>query len=167
MDVSNLNEVSNAARVHADILWSWRRLLPAQLAWSDDEPPSTDINVARLRAKFYGGYYMVLRPFLFIATHEIELPPGPPISSAWSSKHGSPAAYTDAATPTNRHRSLVELTSEQNGILHVAFRCINSAIQSTIAFDRVGKKPSDPYRYYEDRPDERPVLTNIFGTLHA
>lgn len=166
----NLKEVASAARVHADILLSWRRLLPAELAWDDEDSPATDINIARLRAKFYGGHYMILRPFLMLAVHEIELPPGAPRSS-WSSQASSPAATTEAGTPTNAQmqygRGLMDLTTEQTGVITIAHQCIDSAIQSTIAFDRVGADPSTTYAEFIDRPQERLVLTNIFGTLHA
>ncbi|KAF2268499.1 hypothetical protein CC78DRAFT_372218 [Lojkania enalia] len=169
LDVNNIKEVAAAARVHADILLSWRRLLPQQLAWNDDDPPATDINIARLRAKFYGGHYMILRPFLFIAAHEIELPPGPPVSSsAWSSQTSSPAAYAESsATSTGHHRGLMDLNIEQTSVLTVAFQCIESAIRSTIAFDRVYEPPDKEYKPYESTPERRPILTNIFGTLHA
>ncbi|KAF2115552.1 hypothetical protein BDV96DRAFT_646544 [Lophiotrema nucula] len=168
LDVKNLKEVANAARVHADILLSWRRLLPQQLSWTDDEIPSTDINIARLRAKFYGGHYMILRPFLFLAVHEIELPPGPPVSSSWNSQTSSPVSYSDSVgTPTAHQRGLMDYNPEQSGVLHVAFQCINSAVASTIAFDRVGEKPDAHYEAYVTTPSKRLVVTNIFGTLHA
>jgi hypothetical protein len=70
-DEQQLMRIANAARIHAQILLAWRQLLPKHLAWKDEDPPSPDLNVARLRAKFYGGYYMILRPFLYIALHNI------------------------------------------------------------------------------------------------
>lgn len=57
------------------ILEDWRRVLPPTLAWSDDDPPATDINVARLRAKYYGSIYVILRPYLRIANHFIDFLP--------------------------------------------------------------------------------------------
>ncbi|KAF2478121.1 uncharacterized protein BDR25DRAFT_8237 [Lindgomyces ingoldianus] len=170
LDNNNLKEVATAAKVHSDILLSWRKVLPAELVWDDNDPPSTDLNIARLRAKFYGGHYMILRHFLYMATHEIELPPGPPMSqtSAWSSQHSSPAAVIDhRATPTTMHRTLMDFTHDQSEILDAAFQCIRSAIQSTIAFDRVGALPEEPYERYKDTAKHRLILTNIFGTLHA
>jgi hypothetical protein len=49
----------------------------------------------------------------------------------------------------------------------VACQCIESAIQSTIAFDRVGAPENSPYEGYKATRKTRLVLTNIFGTLHA
>ena len=88
-DMRDTHEVVRAARLHSDILMSWRRLLPATLAWSDGEPPASDINTARLRAKFYGGHYMILRPFLYLAVHHLPLTPGS--SFHWPSHANSPA----------------------------------------------------------------------------
>lgn len=65
--------MAKAARIHGDVLETWRNTLPTHLAWQDEDPPSTDLNVARLRAKFYGGYYMILRPFLYIAIHDLKV----------------------------------------------------------------------------------------------
>jgi hypothetical protein len=62
---------------------------------------------------------------------------------------------------------MVELTPDQCNLVDVACECINAAIQSTIAFDRIGA-PEDSI--YEDFILARPcrlVVTNIFGTLHA
>jgi hypothetical protein len=173
-DVKDLQDVAQKARVHADILLSWRKLLPPTLAWEDTDPPASDINIARLRAKFYGGHYMILRPFLFLAVHDVHLPPGPPI--AWSSQANSPAGVNSptgngnsAGTPTNSNwnRSLMNVSTEHAGVLQVAQQCIDSAIQSTIAFDRVGVDTNTPYEYYVGTSKERLIVTNIFGTLHA
>lgn len=113
---------------------------------------------------------MILRPFLFLAVHEIELPPGPP-TSGWSSQTSSPAPTTEsAATPTMntlQQRGIMELTTEQSGVLKVAGQCIDSAIRSTIAFDRVGADPKTPYHQFNEIPKERFIVTNIFGTMHA
>lgn len=37
---------------------------PPQLRWKDSEVPLAEINVARLRAKYCGAYYIIHRPFL-------------------------------------------------------------------------------------------------------
>jgi hypothetical protein len=161
--------VAKTARVHADILLSWRKMLPPHLAWSDSDPPATDINIARLRAKFYGGHYMILRPFLWLAVHKIDLPPEFPLHSR---SHGSLSATNGEATATLTNtsmypRNVMDLTTDQSGVITVAAQCVNSAIQSTIAFDRVGADPDKPYDRYMETPEKRFTVTNIFGTLHA
>jgi hypothetical protein len=126
-------------------------LLPSSLAWEDDDPPSTDLNVARLRAKYYGALYMILRPYLRIANHLIDL---------------SPTADS-LLTPGNQGVQLMELSNYQRSIIPYAAQCINGAIQSTIAFDRVGAAPDSPYEEFRSTRTQRLVVTNIFGTLHA
>ena len=74
-DTHNIKEVAHRATAHVRILEDWRRVLPPTLAWNDDDPPATDINVARLRAKYYGSIYVILRPYLRIANHFIDFPP--------------------------------------------------------------------------------------------
>jgi hypothetical protein len=48
-----------------------------------------------------------------------------------------------------------------------ACKCINAAVQGTIAFDRVGAPEESPYTKYRSTRTRRLVLTNIFGTMHA
>lgn len=138
-------------------LTKWRKMLPPQLQWDEKDPPATEINAARLRAKYYGGQYVILRPFLYIAVHDIELPPTAPIS-AISSQHSSPAAMADV--------NLVNLDQDQVQIFEISQKCLESAIKSTIAFDRVGATGSH-YNWHEDIAPRRLIVTNIFGTLHA
>lgn len=43
---------------------SWRKALPQQLQWDDNEMPSISINNARLRMKYYAARYVIHRPFV-------------------------------------------------------------------------------------------------------
>ncbi|KAF1352956.1 hypothetical protein EJ07DRAFT_168669 [Lizonia empirigonia] len=105
-DIHNIKEIAHRATTHISILEDWRRVLPPTLAWNDDDPPATDINVARLH--------------------------------------------------------------DQRSIIGVAAKCINAAIQSTIAFDRVGAAPGSKYvKFDASARTRRLVVTNIFGTMHA
>ena len=62
---------------------------------------------------------------------------------------------------------MVDLSENQENIINVACQCIESAIQSTIAFDRIGAAEDSPYEGYKSTRNTRLVLTNIFGTCHA
>jgi hypothetical protein len=62
---------------------------------------------------------------------------------------------------------MVELTNDQRNLIDVACECINAAIQSTIAFDRIGAPEGSPYKDFVCTRPHRLVVTNIFGTLHA
>jgi hypothetical protein len=59
---------------------------------------------------------------------------------------------------------MAELTPDQCNLVDVACECINAAIQSTTAFDRIGA-PEDSI--YKDFILARPCRLNVFGTLHA
>jgi hypothetical protein len=134
------------------------------LAWSDDEYPSTDLNIARVRAKYYGGLYMMLRPYLKLASHTLEFPPPPP-GTTGATQNNSPSPYGNAAS--NRNVQMVDLSEDQHKIIKIACQCINAAIRSTIAFDRVGEEPGSQYQYFQPTRKKRLIVTNIFGTLHA
>jgi hypothetical protein len=133
--LDNEKDVGAQAQSIADILKRWRMTLPENLAWDDEESPSTNINIARLRAKYYGGLYMVLRTSLRFAF--------------------------DSLGPEHSDRKLDRNT------LSLAHECVESAIRSTIAFDRVGAPEHSRYTNYESQRQGRLILTNIFGTLHA
>ncbi|KAL1643416.1 hypothetical protein SLS61_009251 [Didymella pomorum] len=164
-DTHNIKEVAHRATAHVRILEDWRRVLPPTLAWNDDDPPATDINVARLRAKYYGSIYVILRPYLRIANHFIDFPPTG--ANGRASHHNSPAPTSGGSSNRNVHL-LVDLSDDQRSIIGVAVKCINAAIQSTIAFDRVGALPGSKYvKFDANARTRRLVVTNIFGTMHA
>jgi hypothetical protein len=150
---NNLKDVGAQAQSIANILKQWRTTLPPHLAWSDNEPPSTDINVARLRAKYYGGLYMVLRTFLRTT-----------MNSCFNSS--SSTSY-HVSSPANALASSTYPNDLNAGNIKLVHECIESAIRSTIAFDRVGAEQNSLYQHYISRREGRLILTNIFGTLHA
>lgn len=139
------------------ILTEWRTLLPEKLQWSDDDPPSRDINDARLRAKFYGAQYIIHRPFLRHALdNEIQIQNvRSPKSDAF---RGSRAVYSsqvnEGRTGTMAPPRPNIDKDAQTDILHSAKTCVNAAMQSTTAFDNI-------------IDHKRLIVTNIFGTAHA
>lgn len=60
----------NIARELDFQLSSWKQALPRPLRWEAEEPPATDINAARLRAKYFGARYIIHRPFVYHALHQ-------------------------------------------------------------------------------------------------
>lgn len=125
-------------------LEQWKSHLPAPLCWKSTDPPSCDINAARLRAKYYGARYIIHRPFVYHALH--------PGSTANSSPHGhyaeSPKAAEDQGGEDRWDITPNEL--EQN-----CRKCVEAALRSTTAF----------HAFSPD--DMRPIITNVFGTAHA
>jgi hypothetical protein len=144
----------------------WRSSLPPEMRWNDNDPPSPDINHARMRAKYWGARYIIHRPVLFHALHFL----GPNASgSAVDSPAGLAGSHTSPSlTHGQRATDMTRISSDlgtlqgSNGahsyrdlppkIRRACGLCVQSAIQSTIAFDGV---------------KGRPVVTNIFGTAHA
>ncbi|EHA18725.1 hypothetical protein ASPNIDRAFT_119094 [Aspergillus niger ATCC 1015] len=56
-------------------LEQWRKDLPESMTWKDTDPPSPDINVAHMRAKYYSAQYLIHRPLLYYALHHSSLGP--------------------------------------------------------------------------------------------
>lgn len=114
-----------------------------KLQWSDDEEPSTEINDARLRAKYYGALYIVHRPFLRqVLDHEM----GPPENQSPLSD-----SHQGAMAPPTRWGAD---DKAQADILQSAKLCVGAAMRSTVAFDGIIER-------------KRLIVTNIFGTAHA
>jgi hypothetical protein len=166
-DTTNVKEIIADARVHAQILENWRVMLTPELAWKDDELPSTDLNIARMRAKYYGGLYMMLRPYLRLASHVLEFP-SPPSGTRGASQHNSPVPYGNhVSTPASRNGQMVGFSDDQREVIYICTKCIDSAIRSTIAFDRVGEELDSQYTYFTPTRKTRLIVTYVFGTLHA
>lgn len=127
----------------------WRKGLPEQLQWQEDDPPALEINDARLRAKFYGAQYIIHRPFLRLTLDNEALArdvksPGDnsftPLNDRRSGPMPPPRPHADREVPAE--------------ILRSAQICVGAAMRSTTAFDNIISH-------------RRLVVTNIFGTAHA
>ncbi|EWC46563.1 hypothetical protein DRE_04286 [Drechslerella stenobrocha 248] len=161
---SSANTSLKTATVLLEELESWRRTLPPNLQWLDSDPPASDINAARLRAKYYGAKYVINRPFVEHFIHRGGNPnaalinPGgmtSPALSQSSVSQGSPS--TSVHTPLgldNRRGSMVGEDAKER-FIDPCKTCLDAAVQSTSAFHGF------------DAMSNRPILTNIFGTAHA
>ena len=148
-----------------DNLENWRNLLN-DWNWDDNDHMSSDINVARMRAKYYGAKYIIHRPALQYAlafcsgtggssttrSHRSESPAvGPSYQPQQLVSHG------EAVSLNARRQSKTRLPTPAIERLDPRARkgakaCIWAAIRSTTAFDRV---------------PERIIITNMFCTAHA
>lgn len=144
-----------------DRLKAWRDLLPIGLQWSDTDPPSSDINTARLRAKYYGALNIIHRPFLRHALdHHMDFQESPPaqvhavISYQGRSSSYSPQTMERKNSNMGPPGSTQKEKIHQAEIMHSAQTCVAAAIQSTEAFDNIINR-------------QRLIVTNIFGTAHA
>ncbi|KAJ6065751.1 hypothetical protein N7444_001404 [Penicillium canescens] len=165
--------VQEALSMNLDL---WRTSLPVSMLWRDSDPPSNEINAARMRAKYYGARYIIHRPLLYHALHygHTGARIGPigqttKVDSPTSTQQMSPSMLHSNRAPNMSRMSSDMGSSSSLGHTwvppKVALRdlpaklrrackvCIDSAILSTEAFDGVG--------------GHRLVVTNIFGTAHA
>lgn len=138
-------------------LEQWKLHLPEPLRWDEPDAPSSDINAARLRAKYFGARYIIHRPFIYHVIHASGVPSGTIFSSlspgSDMSQQGSPAATTPNHSLSTRRTSTA---GEDTASLEASCRkCLDSAVQSTTAFHAFCPE------------DNRPIITNVFGTAHA
>ncbi|KAK5953967.1 hypothetical protein OHC33_005239 [Knufia fluminis] len=132
--------------------------------WREDDHESPDINQARMRGKYYGAKYIINRPALKYALDlagpgtPMTRPSESPIGSGAQSGYTSPAVthHSDAASGRriSDMRPPPRMADQflEPWILNACMKCIDAAIKSTTAFDKV---------------PGRLVITNILGTAHA
>ncbi|KAK6359731.1 hypothetical protein TWF696_000871 [Orbilia brochopaga] len=161
---SNANTSLKTADLLLEELEIWRRALPIPLQWSDNDPPSSDINAARLRAKYYGAKYVINRPFVEHFIHRggnhnsaIFNPGGmtSPALSQSSVSQGSPSTSVHTPLGLDNRRASMGTEETKDKITESCKKCLEAAVRSTSAFHGF------------DALTNRPILTNIFGTAHA
>ncbi|KAF2844439.1 hypothetical protein T440DRAFT_326547 [Plenodomus tracheiphilus IPT5] len=163
-ETSNVEHALGYVKYRIETLQGWRRSLPPRLYWNDDESPPTNLDHAQLRAKYYGELSMMLRPSLWIATHIIGLPA---IDGGYFKQDLSWTYNISRSAQASRQAYTAALTEDQRNIVDIGCQCIDAAIRSTVAFDRVGDLSSSEYKNYISTRTVRLKVTNIFGTLHA
>jgi len=142
-----LGQVQAILHGHEAILHGWRAMLPPDLKWADDEEPPKGILSARLRAKYWGARYVINRPFLDYALHIM-----PHVNDDMTVKQVARDVHGKSRDKAEIHLfKAIKLMGEEQ-VWMACGRCIEAAMQSTIALDGV--------------PD-RLIVTNIHGTAHA
>ncbi len=143
-------EVVEMLSGHQDTLEHWRAQLPPGLRWDDVDPPATNILDARLRAKYWGAKYVANRPFLDYALHIMGLAAEDhPIEQIAKDSNGRSREKAEI------HLFKAIKSMGETQIWEASRRCIDAAMQSTIAFDGI------------EGPNNRLIVTNIHGTAHA
>lgn len=148
-------------RVLENNLESWRATL-GTWNWDEDHHKSHDINVARMRGKYYGAKYIIHRPTLAYALYHLsgrtprdrpsESPMGAPTSQQPSPAINQPALDTRYPKPGSERRLPSKVQELDPWVLDSAKTCVEAAIRSTTVFDAV---------------KDRLIVTNIFGTAQA
>ncbi|KAK8154681.1 hypothetical protein IWX90DRAFT_392654 [Phyllosticta citrichinensis] len=137
-------------RIHELTLYSWRDTVPPWMRWDDADEPATDMNMARMRAKYYGARYIIARPILHFAIH------CNPAPAFLMKKYGyTETDESDEPDPTEPLISDDTTKVSWYKVVRACKRCVDSAVQSTIAFDGIQNE------------NMRLIVTNIFGTAHA
>ncbi|GLA56241.1 hypothetical protein AnigIFM63604_006138 [Aspergillus niger] len=170
----------------------WRSCLPETLKWKDSDPPSKDINVARMRAKYYGARYIIHRPLLYYALHYASQPNvnADAHASAGVSSVDNPAApAASTVVPGPESQPVAPSMTHSQGATGMAHLSSDAApSRNALPPDST---PGQSQRTYRELPmklrrackvciesaiksteafdgiEGRPILTNIFGTAHA
>jgi hypothetical protein len=148
--------------------------------WQDSTDLATSLLAARIRAKYYGGEYIILRPYIYSALrwqNDGNMPPRPPFDLLeWVNKHNEAEKEAAARRAFNKANGLEydfgDKDLPQVAISYDAFqsdpklaevflwcckRCIDAAMASTSVFDGVASPLED----------KRLRVTNIHGTATA
>lgn len=166
----------------------WRNSLPDIMGWSDKDPPASDINAARMRAKYYGARYIIHRPLLYHALHygqtgarigsvghnSVDSPTGSTSASASQTQHMSPSmTYTNyratgmsrivsdyGSTPSNGTSTSTAGWTPPKANLRDLPQKLRRACAVCIESAILSTEALDGI-------EDRLVVTNIFGTAHA
>lgn len=142
-----LDKVCVLLRNHEATLDAWRECLPSAFKWCDWDPPSSNILVAWLRAKYWEARYVVDRHFLDYALHIM-----PYVQSGYSVRdvaldaHGNPREKSEVRIL----EAIAVMVDDE--VWAGCRRCIDAATQSTVAFDGI---------------PGRLIVPDIHGTAHA
>ncbi|RDW92429.1 hypothetical protein BP5796_01823 [Coleophoma crateriformis] len=137
----------------AQFLENWRKTGPEKFRWNDGDPPSDNILIARLRAKYYGARVITCRYFVLKILENSY--------TTSTAAGGKNQKITDefregVSVPIiNKDATSVEHISTE--VLGYVRSCIDALKESTMAFDNV----------VEDIGKQRLIVTNIWGTAHA
>jgi hypothetical protein len=108
---------SSVLNAHSQNLMLWRSSLPETMMWTDEDPPATEINAARMRAKYYSAQYIIHRPELYHVLHSDQR------QSVLDILAGSSSFSLKRFRLRSRYR--------------LACRCLDSLISNTEAFDGI------------------------------
>ncbi|KAG5915419.1 hypothetical protein E4U42_008065 [Claviceps africana] len=137
------NNVGSVADAVSDMKW-----VTKTFAFSEDDPPATDLLTARLRAKYWGAQVITYRPFIrqiLQWSDSMQNNSSPGKLAMTEFRQGVAAPFIDPSTKSS--------TEIPEAVKEYAKRGIKALIESTRALHNLGP--------------ERPIITNIFGTAHA
>ena len=138
--VDQLNQVDLLS--NAISIFDW---VAPGFAFSDADPPATDILNARIRAKYWGAQVITYRPFIKRILQPFEDMETKSSKQKVLVPSEKPQSFTPQIDMLNTHID--------SHTIELAKKGIKALVESTRAFHGLGRK--------------RPVITNTFGTAHA
>lgn len=175
--------MQKALSVNLDL---WRTSLPDYMKWDDADPPATEINAARMRAKYYGARYIIHRPLLYHALHygqhgarvdghRVE---GASVDSPTSSANASSQQMSPSMTQNPRAQPMSRIMSDMASTPNKAPKYFpNGLIKPTVKYRDLPPQLRAAVKACIDSAilstqafdgiEDRLVVTNIFGTAHA
>ncbi|KAF9882540.1 hypothetical protein FE257_007501, partial [Aspergillus nanangensis] len=163
----------------------WRSSLPKIMTWKDQEPPSKEINVARMRAKYYGARYIIHRPLLYHALHFAGQPEvressmDSPSGSTTAGSGSKSQQVSPSMTHSQRATNMVRLSSDMGPVTNrsAPTPTPSQSLNTTQVYRELPSKLRRACKVCVDSAilsteafdgiEGRPVVTNIFGTAHA
>ena len=119
--------------------------LPPNYRFNEDDQPAGDILSARLRAKYWGAQSITYRPCIKMILD---------LSFNLRRKNAGSTSHMEYQTEDEVSPDIVrEVKSLGDDVWNHARKGVRALIESTQAFHGLG--------------DQRPIITNVFGTAHA
>jgi len=176
------SNVQEALSMNLDL---WRTSLPTTMSWDDKEEPATDINAARMRAKYYGARYIIHRPLLYHALHYGQT--GARVGSVAQTSVDSPTGSVSNSQTQQMSPSVTHTNQRAPGMARIMSNLghppadytsfVNGWTPPTVSLRELPQKLRRACKIciesailsttaFDGIPD-RLVVTNIFGTAHA
>lgn len=163
----------------------WRNSLPVLMRWDDKDPPASDINAARMRAKYYGARYIIHRPLLYHTLHYGQS--GARVGAAGQTTVDSPTGSASASHSQQlsssmkysgyRPAGMSQILSDRGGAPTNTASSPNGWTPPKVKLRDLPQKVRRACKVCIesailstvafDGIEDRLVVTNIFGTAHA
>jgi len=137
--------VCTMLRNHETTLDAWKERLPPAFQWCKWDPPSSDILLARLQAKYWEVRYVVDQHFLNYALHV-----KPYIRDGSSVREVLDAGKPREPAEVRIFEAIATMSDDE--VRAGCQRCVDAAIQGTVAFDGI---------------PGRLIVPNIYSTAHV
>ena len=136
-DDEHLCAFTSSAEFKINIMEQWRSSIIPQLAWNDQDPPSTIHSMASLRVEFYGGVAALLLPYMKFLK------------------------FVDRIEVSGK-----ELSKGQQGIIDIIYNWTRYTLYNIIAFDCIGAVDNQAYKKFRGISSSLVIMGNPVNTLH-